>query len=313
MHDQQASLEQPLLIVSGKGGVGKSLVATAMASKYARAGEKTILVSLDSDPHPFLKVRPSYKPREIEDNLDLCYLDARQSLKEYVRRKTSFPLLYLPALENPAVAKFLDALPLFSELMSLGKLYDLVGDESPYERVVFDAPATGHCRMLLNVPLVATNTLVAGPIYSSAMKIKGLLQDPAATALVIVTLAEETPAREAQELFEFAATQINVNCPRVLVNRCVENRFSAEDLQALAAWAKHDANAIGLVDTAQFESDIATTQSNHLKWLHDQGLPITALPELSTTAIATEQGAVADPSASIGQTIVEQMLRELSL
>jgi hypothetical protein len=145
------------------------------------------------------------------------------------------------------------------------------------------------------------------------MKIKGLLQDPAATALVIVTLAEETPAREAFELFEFAATQINVNCPRVLVNRCVENRFSAEDLQALAAWAKHDANAIGLVDTAQFESDIATTQSNHLKWLHDQGLPITALPELSTTAIATEQGAVADPSASIGQTIVAQMLRELSL
>lgn len=308
MHHQPANLEQPLLIVSGKGGVGKSLVASAMATRFARAGKKTILASLDADPHPYYKVRPSHKPREIEDNLDFCYLDARQSLKEYVRRKMSFPLLYLPALENPGVVKFLDALPLFSELMSLGKLYDLVGDESPYERVVFDAPATGHCRMLLNVPLVATNTLVAGPIYSSAMKIKGLLQDPVASALVIVTLAEETPAREAQELFEFATTQINLNCPSVLVNRCVENRFSAEDLAALTAWVTHDANATGLAEAAQFESDIAATQANHLEWLQEQGLPITVLPELTPTA----PGAAEDPSASFSQAMVEQMLGEIS-
>lgn len=225
-----------LHVVSGKGGVGKTLVATALARHLAATGEPTLLVSFEPAgvAHPCLEGPVEYQPRAVAANLSIARVDARAALREYVRRKMSLSLVYEGVLANPLVGRFLDALPLFDELMCLGKLYDLTTHpDSPFAHVVFDAPASGHCQRLLSVPEVAVNTLVAGPVYHSAGLILEMLRDPALTELIVVTLPEETPVRETLELHSYARDQAQLARAVTVVNRCVAATVRSEELALL--------------------------------------------------------------------------------
>ena len=277
-------MNRKLQIVSGKGGVGKSMVAAALAQKQAAQGYNTLLVSFGQvqSQHPVYNKELSYEPQCIKENFHLAQVDARLVLKEYIRRKMVLSFLYQPVFDNAAVIKLLDALPLFNELLSLGKLCDLVGEKSPFERVVFDAPATGHVKILFNVPEVASKTLVAGPIYSNALEILDMLRDTQTTELVIVTLAEEAPTREAYELFLFAKETAQVACDRLIVNRFTPARFTDQELQNLGQWARADQAAAPLYDAARYETSIARTQATQLEWLCSKQLPVMTLPEITT-------------------------------
>ncbi len=277
-------MNRKLQIVSGKGGVGKSMVAAALAQKQATQGYNTLLVSFGQvqSQHPVYSKKLSYEPQCIKENLHLAQMDARLVLKEYIRRKMVLSFLYQPVFDNAAVIKLLDALPLFNELLSLGKLCDLVGEKSPFERVVFDAPATGHIKILLNVPEVASKTLVAGPIYSNALKILNMLRDTQKTKLIIVTLAEEAATREAYELFLFAKETAQIACERLIVNRFTSARFTDQELQNLEQWTRADQAAAPLYDAARYETSIARTQATQLEWLYSNQLPVMTLPEITT-------------------------------
>ncbi len=277
-------MNRKLQIVSGKGGVGKSMVAAALAQKQAAQGYNTLLVSFGQVQfkHPVYNKELSYEPQCIKENLHLAQVDARLVLKEYIRRKMVLSFLYQPVFDNAAVIKLLDALPLFNELLSLGKLCDLVGEKSPFERVVFDAPATGHVKILFNVPEVASKTLVAGPIYSNALKILDMLRNIQTTELVIVTLAEEAPTREAYELFLFAKETAQVACDRLIVNRFTPARFTDQELQNLEQWARADQAAAPFYDAARYETSIARSQATQLEWLCSKQLPVMTLPEITT-------------------------------
>ncbi len=271
-----------LQIVSGKGGVGKSVVAAAIAEQHARAGKRTLLVSYEQlgSAHPVYEVMSGYEPRPVGACLDISTLDAHLALKEYVKRKMTFSFAYLPILENPAVVRLFDALPLFTELLSLGKLYDLTDPQSRYERVVFDAPATGHCRILLRVPEVACKTLVAGPIYENAKKIQSMLTDSARTELIVVTLPEETPLREARELMTFASDEAGIACKSLMINRCRPVRFSEQELSDLRAWRTRSADAETLAALAEFDTELAGNQQRQLAALDDLNVTRHDLPDL---------------------------------
>lgn len=278
-----------LHLVSGKGGVGKTWVAAALSRHLAAQGARTLFVSFDDAPdtHPVFGCPLGYEPVAVAPNLSVSRVEARSALLEYVRRRMTFSMVYEAAIRNPLVGRFLSALPIFEELMCLGKLYDLTIDpDSPWDQVVFDAPATGHCQILLNIPQVAAKTLVAGPIYRSALEIRQMLTDPSIAQLLIVTLPEETPVREAQQLAGYAQSEAGIRCPAFLVNRMLPDRFSAADTAQLQAqleacatpWAAPMAEALAL-DTA-----VVREQHGQLASLQavarDLAMRVLALPEL---------------------------------
>ena len=145
--DEQGVFAERLVIVSGKGGVGRSAVAAAIATCLAQK-EPTVLVSFDNQdaPHPFLGVSLAYEPVTVAPNLSALRVDALEAVREYVRRKIPFSGLYDSFLKSRMFCDFAEAAPGFHELMCLGKIYDLV-TASEFRRVVFDAPATGQRKL----------------------------------------------------------------------------------------------------------------------------------------------------------------------
>jgi anion-transporting ArsA/GET3 family ATPase len=272
-----------LTIVSGKGGVGRSLVAAALASRLADAGARTLLIAHDdgATAHPAFDIALRYEPQAVGHNLDASRVDAERALAEYLKKSTPFAFFYQGVLANPAVRRMFDALPLFDELFCLGKLYDLVCGDKPYERVVFDAPATGHCRIMLNVPRVAVATLAGGPVLTNATRIRTMLEDPGLTELRIVTLAEATPVREALELHAFAQG-IGISSSRVIVNRTVTASVGESELERIDRFALVCPDALPLARAARLERSIAVEQAGHIRELEAAGLVVERLPELAT-------------------------------
>ena len=102
--------------------------------------------------------------------------------------------------ENRAVRGLLGAIPGLDAYALLGKAWwhttEMRDGRPRYDLVVFDGPASGHAALMLRIPQAILNAMPKGPLARDARDIKELLQDPARAALVIVTLAEDLPARE---------------------------------------------------------------------------------------------------------------------
>jgi len=224
--------EQQLIAVSGKGGVGKTVLASAIAVRCALR-HRTVLVSFDSqqDRHPLFDVALTYEAVPVSTNLSILRVEALPAIREYVKRKMPFSGLYDTFLKSRMFRDFAEAAPGFEELMCLGKLYDLVTDGG-YERVVFDAPATGHLRTLVDVPAATLKAVLVGPLNHNARRIQDLLMDPDRTRVVLATLPEEMAVREALELEAFCR-QRRMKVGPVIVNQRVAQRFGEDEAATL--------------------------------------------------------------------------------
>jgi anion-transporting ArsA/GET3 family ATPase len=198
--------------VTGKGGVGKSTIASAFATEAARRGRRVLLASHTriEGPHPCFGTTLSYKPVRLTENLYLSRIDARSALKDYVHRTLPLGQFYDWFLDSKAVAHFTEATPGFDDLMCLGKLYDHVTGPGAFDLVVLDAPSTGHAALMLRVPAVTCAAVATGPLHHNALKIR-LLLEGSQTEVVLVALPEEMALREAQELSDHITTELDIS------------------------------------------------------------------------------------------------------
>lgn len=269
---------EKLLIVSGKGGVGKTVLSSALAAVSASSGP-TILVSLDGNrlAHPVFDVPLAYEPREVLPDLWLADLDSLSAIREYVRRKVPFSGLYDSFLTSHMFRDFAEAAPGFQELMCLGKIYDLVS-ESRFARVIVDAPATGHLMTLLDVPEATAKVVQVGPLNHNARKIQDMLLDPERTRVVLAALPEEMAIREVQELREFCIER-RINTGPVLVNQHVPRRFDAAEVEQLRQLQAEQGLAAG-IRAACAEAELAEVQELALAGMG--GIDYRLLPRLTT-------------------------------
>jgi Mrp family chromosome partitioning ATPase len=196
-----------LLVVTGKGGVGKTAVAATLGRALAARGRRTLVVEVDprENLHRMLGLAPSggailaAGPRLWVQNLK-----PRQVLDEVVREQVGIDLIAERVLRSPVYEQFAAGAPGLKEMAILGHAHRLLAGREPgapeLDLVVLDAPASGHGVVLLSAPQLVAEVVARGPFGKMAADLAALIADPARCGVVVVTQAEEMPVEEALEL-----------------------------------------------------------------------------------------------------------------
>jgi anion-transporting ArsA/GET3 family ATPase len=215
----------------GKGGVGRSTVAAAIAGACAARGRKTLLYETNANDRfgaYFGKQPVGVTPSQLAPNLWAVNATPASSLAEYGLMILRFKSVYEMVFENRVTRAFLRAIPGLDDYALLGKAWFHTTEEKRgnllWDTVVFDMPASGHSVSMLRVPWAIVDTVPEGPLTRDAKAVKSLLCDPARTSAVLVTLAEEMPVNEAIEL-EAKLTTLGIVPQQLLVNQVFPRRF----------------------------------------------------------------------------------------
>jgi hypothetical protein len=232
-----ALLDRRLIVVTGKGGTGKSTLSAALALAAARKGKKVLVcevVARERVADFFGRPPSGTQIRELAPNLYSVHVRPREAMREYALMTIKYETLYKIAFENAAARYFLAAAPSLAEIVMLGKVWwhaahDLERGKPRWDLVILDAPATGHGLTFLTVPEVFLRLVTDGPLARDMRGMQALLADPAKCSVCIVTLPEEMPANEAIEL-DAALRKHGFPDGPLFLNGFFSSRFSAAEL-----------------------------------------------------------------------------------
>jgi len=209
-----------LTLVSGKGGVGKSAIATGLALYAHRQGRRVLAIDVTGAGGLAAHLgggRLEFKPREVRPGLSALTIDRTRALAEYVKVQIGVPQF---ATMGP-LARAFDALastaPGVREVITLGKVLWEV-QHGGYDLVVADCPPTGAITGLLRAPRTIAELVPSGRVRHQAEWMSQLLSRKT-TELVLVTLAEELPTVETQETMALLASENLVEPPTIITNR----------------------------------------------------------------------------------------------
>ncbi len=232
-----------LVVVTGKGGVGKTTVTALLGLLLSRIGRRVLL--LETDPreslHQVLGVEPSGGAVvSAGPRLWIQNLQAQAVMAELVRSKVPLGILATRILEHPLYQHFVEGAPGLKETALLGHAWGLAvhGGTPPVDLVLLDAPASGHGVGLLAAPGLLAESIRDGQLGAVIGDIAAFLADPAKSAVVAATLAEEMPVQEALELVAQMEARLGRGPEAVVVNAlyppCPASDRGPED--ALALW-----------------------------------------------------------------------------
>ncbi len=230
---------QEVHFVTGKGGVGKSVVALTLAYKKALQGQKTLLVELGDE--SFYKdlldlSSVGFKPTHLRPFLDLSLWTGADCLKEYARYLLKIEALYRLFFENPVSRSLVNVAPALPEISIMGKITSGPRRHGPpmdYDCLVVDAYATGHFLALVKAPRSMANAVKMGPMSQQNREIDGVLRNSDLCHYHIVSLPEELPIKESEELYQELRAYLEVK-PQFIINKVIETNLKAADLKKIA-------------------------------------------------------------------------------
>lgn len=217
-------LDKRLVLVSGKGGVGKSAVATGLALLAQRHGLRVLISEMEPGgglSSHFGTGPLSFQPTEVRPGLHAMQMIRSEALLEYLQLQ-----LKLPGMGRfGSVARAFDALattaPAVREIVTIGKILWEVKEEK-WDLVIVDAPPTGQIASYLRAPQSISELVATGRIRAQADWMARTLADPAKTSLVLVNLPEELPTTETLETIDWVAESEVVSNPTVITNRVLD-------------------------------------------------------------------------------------------
>lgn len=236
-------LDKRLLVVIGKGGVGKSTVSAALALAAARAGKRVLVCEVNTKERvsALLEARPvGSRIGRLEEKIDAVDVEPEEAMREYALMILKFRSIYAAVFENRLVRYFLRAIPSLAETVLLGKILFHVKERLPdgrprYDLVIIDSPATGHGLTLLRLPQVLLATVPPGPMAEEARWMQSTLTHPTDSAAVLVSLPEELPVNETVELSRALRDLVGMPRAALVLNGCVEPRLSPKERERLRA------------------------------------------------------------------------------
>jgi anion-transporting ArsA/GET3 family ATPase len=282
-------LGRRVLIVLGKGGVGKSTLSAALAKVAILSGARALIMECDARAPlaATFGVASSFVPTQIAHNLDLMTLDGAPALEEYLRLVVPGRMLLKAVFASRLYQFFVQAAPGLRELMMLGKIYyeaeRKLGGRDHWDLIVVDGPASGQALSLLKMPTAAQQTFGDSVVGREAANISRALRDDGETAVVLVTTPEPLPI---SETLETAATlrEAGIKPAAIIFNQSRAPNFSNRDVTKLrehlvASGNASDAEYLGRI--AKNELDRASQAEKALSQLRaETSIPAIELPLL---------------------------------
>ena len=217
-----------LVVVTGKGGVGKTVVSAVLGRRLAEGGRRVLVLEVDprENLHHMLDVPPS--GGEVADaggGLWLQNLKPREVIDRIVRERVPLETLARRVLGSTVYRHFTEGAPGLREVAVLGHAVRKVrgldgGPGEPFDLVVLDAPATGHGVSLLAAPRLLSEVIRQGPFGEMGAELAAFVADPGRCAVVVVTAPEEMPVAEALELQDGLRERLGRTPELLLVNGC---------------------------------------------------------------------------------------------
>lgn len=292
-------LDRKLVFVTGKGGTGKTTVASALALLASSRGKRVLICEVDGKGElaGYYEAPPTaFKEKEVQPGLFAMTMDTEASLREYLKLQLRIPIVGRIGPVAKAFDFLAAAAPGVREILTVGKLCFEVRDNG-WDMVVVDAPATGHIVGQLAAPQAVNGLVKVGLIRTQTDWMLEMLSDPATTGLLAVCTPEEMPVTETMELAVRVRNETTVQLAGVVVNRVLPELFGRQEEAVFDALTEPaplavldglvDGDAAPVLEAARLAVTMRRTRATHLERLRagiDPSVPLLYLPYLFTRA-----------------------------
>jgi arsenite-transporting ATPase len=276
--------ERRLLMLTGKGGTGKTRVAAALALASGKTGHRVLVVEVDAQRSALadsFDCSLGYEPTQVAPNVWAANITFKPALKDWLDHTIRASRIVGLILENPMVQVFLDVTPGVREIVALSRVVAYLDE---FDQVIVDLPASGHAVGLLKIPDTAFSLMRTGPIHERSSEILSVLRGKD-TALGIVALPEEMVVNETVELYTRLGQVLpDLNVPLVFLNRCAAPTMTDDEhklLARLSAVDGIDTKAKELLLAGRWDAELERSTADSLGRLHSEiGVAVVPFPRL---------------------------------
>lgn len=227
-----------ILIVSGKGGVGKTTTSAALALVAARNGRKVCVCEVDGKgalPGLFGAPGLTYEPTEINPDIWGLNIVPEEALAEYLKVQYHMRRMGWVFTGTQFVDYITTAAPGLKDILTLGKIWYLEqgrGTSHDFDTIIVDAPAAGHMLTFLSAPMGLSDALRLGPVRRQAEWLVQMLTDEKRSRVHLVTLSEEMPVAETIETARALEEKLGISQGTVFANAVYSELLTSDEIAA---------------------------------------------------------------------------------